>query len=394
MSSNQFIPYGTQDINAEDISAVNKVLKSAYLTQGPEIEKFEEAVCNKVNSKYSLACNSATSALHIACMALNLSKGDIVWTSPNTFVASSNCALYCGASIDFVDIDSKTLNICSEKLEKKLLYAKNKGKLPKIVILVHLTGRPCELDKIKKLSVKYKFKIIEDASHALGASYKKFPIGCCSWSDFTIFSFHPVKIITSGEGGMLTTNNKRLYKLSKLYRTHGITKNSSEFKLKSNGLWYYEQQLLGYNYRMTDIQAALGRSQLKRLDTFISKRNDIAEKYDLFLKDLPLSLPILSSKDNLLSSFHLYVIRLQEKKHINKHAQIFNYLRSNGLGVNLHYTPVHLQPYYRKFGFKKGDFPEAESYGKTAISIPIHNKLTKKMQLRVVDLIKDSLIKI
>tara|TARA_B100000900_G_scaffold415958_1_gene448126 strand:- start:8499 stop:9680 length:1182 start_codon:yes stop_codon:yes gene_type:complete len=391
MNIPKYIPYGTQDINNEDIKAVNDVLKSDFLTQGPEIKKFEEAISAKVNAKYSLACNSATSALHMACMALNLSEGDTLWTSPNTFVASANCALYCKANIDFVDINPKTFNICIEKLHEKLIKSKKNGTLPKILVIVHLTGRPCELDEISKLSKKYNFKIIEDASHAIGAEYKKSPIGSCKWSDITVFSFHPVKIITSGEGGMLTTNNKKLYERLSLFRTHGITKDSKNFKSKASGLWHYEQHLLGYNYRMTDIHAALGRSQLKRIDTFIKKRNDLAITYNSMLKNLSLDLPLLSSKNNLISSFHLYVIRLKEIEDIKRHAKIFKYLRDKGIGVNLHYTPVHLHPYYRSIGFKVGDYPEAELYGKSAISIPIHNKLTKKMQSYVVESIASAL---
>ena len=391
MTIPKYIPYGTQDINNEDIKAVNDVLKSDFLTQGPEIKKFEEAISAKVNAKYSLACNSATSALHMACMALNLSEGDTLWTSPNTFVASANCALYCKANIDFVDINPKTFNICIEKLHEKLIESKKNGTLPKILVIVHLTGRPCELDEISKLSKKYNFKIIEDASHAIGAEYKKSPIGSCKWSDITVFSFHPVKIITSGEGGMLTTNNKKLYERLSLFRTHGITKDSKNFKSKASGLWHYEQHLLGYNYRMTDIHAALGRSQLKRIDTFIKKRNDLAITYNSMLKNLSLDLPLLSSKNNLISSFHLYVIRLKEIEDIKRHAKIFKYLRDKGIGVNLHYTPVHLHPYYRSIGFKVGDYPEAELYGKSAISIPIHNKLTKKMQSYVVESIASAL---
>ncbi len=391
MNIPKYIPYGTQDINNEDIKAVNDVLKSDFLTQGPEIKKFEEAISAKVNAKYSLACNSATSALHMACMALNLSEGDTLWTSPNTFVASANCALYCKANIDFVDINPKTFNICIEKLHEKLIESKKNGTLPKILVIVHLTGRPCELDEISKLSKKYNFKIIEDASHAIGAEYKKSPIGSCKWSDITVFSFHPVKIITSGEGGMLTTNNKKLYERLSLFRTHGITKDSKNFKSKASGLWHYEQHLLGYNYRMTDIHAALGRSQLKRIDTFIKKRNDLAITYNSMLKNLSLDLPLLSSKNNLISSFHLYVIRLKEIEDIKRHAKIFKYLRDKGIGVNLHYTPVHLHPYYRSIGFKVGDYPEAELYGKSAISIPIHNKLTKKMQSYVVESIASAL---
>ncbi len=392
MSNFGFIPYGTQDLNSDDIKSVNKVLRSDFLTQGPEIEKFEDAVSKKVNSKYSVACNSATSALHIACMSLNLSDKDIVWTSPNTFVASSNCVLYCNAKIDFVDIDPTTFNICVNSLKKKLIESAKEGNLPKILILVHLTGRPCELDKIKELSKKYKFKIIEDASHAIGAKYKNIPIGSCHWSDFTIFSFHPVKIITCGEGGMLTTNSKKLYKLACMYRTHGITKNEEDFIFKKKGSWHYEQQLLGFNYRMTDIHAALGSSQLKRLDTFVSNRNKIALRYQSMMQDLPLSLPLISKKDKLVSSFHLYVIRLMEKNHIKRHAEIFENLRKKGIGVNLHYAPVHLHPYYKKLGFRVGDFPNAELYGKTAISIPMHNRVTKKIQSYIVESIKSSLL--
>ena len=391
MNNIKYIPYGTQDINKDDIEAVTSVLKSDFLTQGPEIEKFEEEVALKVGAKHSLACNSATSALHIACMALDLSDGDIVWTSPNTFVASANCALYCGAQVNFVDIDPVTFNLCTKKLEKKLIHAERDDNLPKVIILVHLTGMPCDLQKVKDLSKKYKFKIIEDASHAIGAKYKKSPIGSCKWSDITVFSFHPVKIITSGEGGMITTNSTKLFDKFNLLRSHGITKDSSKFSLKSKGLWIYEQQLLGYNYRMTDVHAALGRSQLKRLDKFVQKRNDIALRYNNMLAELPLNLPLLSSGEQLRSSFHLYVIRLKEKKHLQKHSEIFAKLRDFGIGVNLHYTPVHLHPYYRKLGFKVGDFPESENYAKSAISIPMHNKLTHKLQNYVVDSLARSL---
>lgn len=391
MTKSKYIPYGRQDIDSTDINAVKKVLNSDFLTQGPEVENFEKEISKKVNAKYSISVNSATSALHLACMALEVGEKDIVWTSPNTFVASANCALYCGAKIDFVDIDISTNNISVEKLEEKLITAKKTGKLPKVVIVVHLTGRPCEMDKIYKLSKIYNFKIIEDASHAIGASYKKSLIGSCKWSDITVFSLHPVKIITSGEGGIICTNNKILNKKCRLLRTHGITRNINDFKYKNQGLWHYEQHLLGYNYRMTDIHAALGKSQLRKIKSFINKRNSIAKKYDHFFEDTHLELPCIENKDYLVSSFHLYVIKLFHDDHIKNHKKIFKNLRKKGIGVNLHYSPVHLQPHYKKLGFSEGDFPNAEKYGKTAISIPIYPKLSLCDQEYVVKSVVEEL---
>ncbi len=383
--SNSFIPYGRQDIDDKDIESVVKVLKSSFLTQGPMVEKFEEEVSNKVNSAYSLAFNSATSALHVACLALGLKAGDNLWTTPITFVASANCGIYCGAKIDFVDIDPKTGLICTKELTKKLELAKTKNKLPKIVIPVHLAGTSCEMEEIYKLSKKYGFAIIEDASHAIGGSYKNSPVGNCDYSDITVFSLHPVKIITSGEGGIATTNNKSLDEKMKYLRSHGITKEKENFHKKNEGQWYYEQQVLGYNYRMSDIHAALGSSQLTRLSLFIQTRKKIIEDYKNDTEKLPIT--FLEVPKGVESAYHLAIIRLDNRDDIF-HRKIFDCLRSNNIGVQLHYTPVHLQPYYRNLGFTQGDFPEAESYSKNAISLPIYPSLSKKDYERVIDQLK------
>jgi len=380
------IPYGCQDITAADVEAVVEVLRSDFLTQGPMVPRFEHAVAKKVGANHAIAVNSATSALHIACLALGLDSGDRLWTSPNTFVASANCGLYCDATIDFVDIDPLTYNMDTGALEIKLEQAKKDNVLPKIVIPVHFSGQSCEMAMIHALSQRYGFKVIEDASHAIGAKYCDEYIGNCRYSDVTIFSFHPVKIITTGEGGLALTNDNDLASKMNMLRSHGITRDAEKFIQESAGDWYYEQQILGYNYRITDIQAALGLSQLDRIDDYIVKRNELAGVYNKELADLPLQLPTIREQN--YSAFHLYVIRLNISKLNKSHAQIFNELRKQGIGVNLHYLPVHLQPYYRNLGFSVDQFPKAEVYSKEAISLPMYPKLTESEQKRVVNVLR------
>lgn len=378
------IPYGRQDISEEDIQTVVEVLKSDFLTQGPMVPKFEDCVARYCGAKYAFAVNSATSALHIACMALNVKKGDIVWTSPITFVASANCALYCGAEVDFVDIDPLTYNMSVEVLSKKLELAEKAGRLPKVIIPVHLSGQPCEIDKIYELSKQYGFRIIEDASHAIGGKYKGEPIGNCKYSDITIFSFHPVKIITTCEGGMCMTNNPELASKLGRYRSHGITRQPSEMTHPPDGPWYYQQIDLGYNYRMTDIQAALGLSQMKRLDEFVAKRHAIAKRYNELLANSEVIIPY--QHPDSYSGMHLYIIRLKEDSQIT-HLQLFEKLRSAGIIVNLHYIPVYSQPYYQQFGYSIEHFPESEKYYATAISLPMYYSLSEKEQDLVVQMI-------
>lgn len=382
------IPYGKQEITQHDIDSVVDVLKSDFLTQGPQVPLFEESVKRAVNSKYAVAVNSATSALHIACLALGVGKGDVVWTTPITFVASANCALYCGADIDFVDIDPNTYNLSAQKLEEKLIDAKkNNLALPKVVIPVHLCGQPCEMSKIHELSIEYGFSIIEDASHAIGGKYKGNPIGNCEYSDITVFSFHPVKIITTAEGGLATTNNIQLVKKMDLYRSHGITRDSAMMTEESHGDWYYQQIDLGFNYRMTEMQAALGVSQMTRLHDFVARRNELAIKYDELLSGLPIITPI--QIDDSYSGRHLYVIRLNLSEISLTHKDVFMQLRENGIGVNLHYIPVYTQPYYKKLGFKAGMYPESERYYQEAISIPLFHTMTDAQQISVVEAIKE-----
>tara|TARA_Y100001968_G_C19400570_1_gene740794 strand:- start:850 stop:1914 length:1065 start_codon:yes stop_codon:yes gene_type:complete len=346
------------------------------------VEKFEAAISKTVNCKYSVAVNSGTSALHLACMALGLKEGDFLWTSPITFVASANCGLYCGAKIDFVDIDPKTGLICSEKLRKKLESAFISGTLPKIVIPVHLAGTSCDMQKIYELSKQYGFKIIEDASHAIGGSCNNYPVGSCKYSDLTVFSLHPVKIITSAEGGIASTNNEELAEKIRCLRSHGIIKDSRLFRTSNQGQWCYEQQQLGYNYRMSDILAALGLSQLSRLKIFIKKRIEIIAKYKESLSELPLDL--LEVPNNIKSSYHLAIIRLHNKNE-EFHKYIFDNLRAHNIGVQVHYTPVHLQPYYIDLGFSNGDFPQAEDYSKNAISLPIYPYLSNEDFTKIIN---------
>ena len=377
------IPYGRQSIIQSDIDSVVEVLKSDFLTQGPVVPDFEKLISTYTGSKYSVAFNSATSALHIACLALGLGPGDILWTVPNSFVASSNCALYCGAKVDFVDIDSQTRNISIDELEIKLEKASQANSLPKILIPVHFSGQPPDQENIKRLSIKYNFKIIEDASHAIGASRNGELVGSCKWSDVTIFSFHPVKIITTGEGGSAMCNDIKLYEEMKLLRSHGISRDVDK---SSHGPWYYEQQKLGFNYRMTDLSAALGISQLSRLSAFLKKRNTIAKRYDDALTNLPITLPFMA--DGNISSWHLYVVNLVKSRTEITHKIFFKKMLDSDIGVNLHYFPIHLQPYYRKLGFKSGDFPVTENYSATAMSLPIYPDLTIKDQDFVVEIIR------
>ena len=381
------IPYGRQNISEDDIKAVSDVLKSDFLTQGNAVPEFENKVSQYCNVNFAFAVNSATSALHISCLALDVGPNDIVWTSAVSFVASANCALYCGASIDFVDIDANTYNMCVKSLSAKLEQASKSGKLPKVVIPVHLTGQPCEMKEIYELSKKYKFKIIEDASHAIGARYKNTKIGDCKYSDIAVFSFHPVKIITTGEGGMATTNDIKIAEKLSLYRTHGITRDESAMQNIPDGPWYYEQIKLGFNYRMTDIQAALGISQMNRLDSFIQKRHQIFDRYNEYFKDLSLIKTPWQNKD-CRSSLHLYVIRVDNSKSKVDHNALFNYLRNNNIGVNIHYIPIYRHPFYSKLGFNFSDFPESEKYYSEAISIPIYPDLEEESQEFVYKLIK------
>ena len=385
------IPYGRQDINQQDINAVVEVLKSDFLTQGPQVPAFEQAIIDACDAKYAVAVNSATSALHIACLALGLGNDDWLWTTPNTFVASANCALYCGAKVDFVDIDPRTYNLCAKQLEKKLIAAQKVGKLPKIVIPVHFSGQSCDMQAIHELAKKYGFSIIEDASHAIGGKYKGEPIGNSRYSDITIFSFHPVKIVTSAEGGAAVTNRADLAEKMLLLRSHGITRDEELMTQDMDGPWYYQQIALGFNYRMTELQAALGLSQMQRLEAFVIKRHELASRYDNLLHDLPVTLPW--QHPDSYSARHLYVIRLQLEQINITHLDVFNALRAAGIQANLHYIPVHMQPYYQKMGFASGQFPEAEKYYKEAISIPLFSAMTEGQQDTVCSTLKTILSK-
>ncbi len=380
------IPYGRQEINQEDIDSIIKVLKSDFLTQGPTVENFESKVINNTNSKYAIALNSATSALHLSCLALGLKKGDWLWTSPISFVASANCGIYCGAFVDFVDIDPKTYNLSIRSLEAKLELAKKNNSLPKIIIPVHLSGQSCEMKEIYELSKIYGFKIIEDASHAIGGFYYNKPIGCCEFSDVTVFSFHPVKLITTAEGGMSLTNDEDVANKIRLLRSHGITRNPKFMTSSTHGDWYYQQITLGYNYRMNDIQAALGISQLSRLKSFIKRRRFLSKRYDKNLDGLPLTIPWQHSQTE--SARHLYIIRLNLKAIKLSRKEIYNLLKKEEIGVNIHYIPIHTQPYYIKLGFKNGQYPEAEKYYKEAISLPLYPGLTEKNQNHIINTLK------
>ena len=383
------IPYGKQSINQADIDSVVNVLQSDFLTQGPQVPLFEKTVAGYCGVEFSVAVNSATSALHIACLALGLGKGDYLWTSPNSFVASANCGLYCGAKVDFVDIDQKKYNLSAVELEQKLIQAKKGNRLPKIVIPVHFAGQSCDMKKIHSLSQEYGFKIIEDASHAIGGKYLDKPIGGCQYSDITVFSFHPVKIITTAEGGLATTNSKELAEKMQLYRSHGITRDESLMTNKPDGDWYYQQVDLGFNYRMTELQAALGVSQIQRLDEFVAKRHILQERYSSLLNGLPILKPY-QDKDSY-SALHLYPVQVDLDSVDKSRQQIFDELRQNGIGVNVHYIPIHTQPYYLQFGFKVGDFPNSEAYYHRAISIPLSHVMTTKQQDKILDVLKQAL---
>ncbi|TLD89311.1 UDP-4-amino-4,6-dideoxy-N-acetyl-beta-L-altrosamine transaminase [Helicobacter sp. MIT 05-5294] len=391
------IPYGKQEITQSDIDAVVETLKSPFITQGPKTQEFEQKVAQKVGAEFGVSFNSATSALHCAALALGLGKGDWLWTTPNSFVASANCGIYCGAKVDFVEIHPRTYNLDARKLEKKL-KSTPKHKLPKVLVAVHFAGQSCDMKRIWKLSKKYHFKIIEDASHALGGSYRELPIGCCKFSDITIFSFHPVKIITCAEGGIATTNNPKYVRKMQMLRSHGITKDSEDFvgsfmvgfKGDNAGAWYYEQQLLGFNYRLSELHAALGISQLERLEAYVAKRNELVRTYNESLKDLELTLPFVAPYN--YSAFHLYVVLLNKKSGI-KRRELFAKLQEEGIGAQVHYIPIHLQPFYAHFGFKKGDFKVAESYYKHAITLPLFPTLTAQEQQKVIDTLRNCVCK-
>jgi len=383
------IPYGRQDVTEADIEAVAEVLRSDFLTQGPAVPAFEQAVRGVCGARHAVAVNSGTSALHIACMALGVGPGDAVWTSAITFAASANCALYCGASVDFVDIDPKTYNLSVGALADKLAAAKAAGRLPKVVIPVHLCGQACDMHAIHALSREYGFRIIEDASHAVGGRYRGEPIGAGRYSDVTVFSFHPVKVVTAGEGGMAVTGDADLAARMSRLRTHGITRDPQQMTRAPDGPWYYEQVELGFNYRMTDIHAALGSSQLARLDAYLTRRHALAARYERLLSALPVKLPW--QHPDSYSGLHLYVIRLRLEAIVPTHRQVFERLRAAGIGVNLHYMPVYRHPYYARLGFPEGYCPEAERYYREAISLPMYPTLSEAEQDYVVDSLRSAL---
>ncbi|MFT6459545.1 UDP-4-amino-4,6-dideoxy-N-acetyl-beta-L-altrosamine transaminase [Pseudophaeobacter arcticus] len=380
------IPYGRQDIRQQDLDAVIEVLKSDFITQGPVVPQFEAALAEKSGAAHAVAMNSATSALHVAVVALGLGQGDLMWTTPITFVASANCGRYVGADVDFVDIDPETFNMCPRALATKLAQAEAAGRLPKVIVPVHMCGQSAAMCEIAELVRPYGIRIVEDASHAVGGRYRDQPVGSCQYSDITIFSFHPVKIITTAEGGMALTNDVELAARMELLRSHGITRDPTRMTQDSDGPWYYQQVELGWNYRMTEIQAALGLSQQLRLADYVEARNALANRYDRLLADLPLDLP--GRLEATRSAFHLYVIRLHDA---SRRREVFETLRANGIGVNLHYIPVHLQPYYRDLGFAEGDFPAAEDYYSRAISIPLFAQLSEVEQDEVVARILEAL---
>lgn len=383
------IPYGRQDVTQADIDLVTEVLRSDFLTQGPAVPRFEQAAAAQVGARHAVAVSSATAALHVACMALDLGPGDRLWTVPNTFVASANCGRYCGADVDFVDIDARTWNMSVSALKDKLVRARRAGALPKVIVPVHFAGQPTEQEAIFDLSREFGFRVIEDASHSIGAARRGEKVGSCRWSDIAIFSFHPVKIVTTGEGGLALTNDEQLARKLAMLRTHGITRSRNEFLADSAPLWHYEQQILGYNYRLTDIQAALGSSQLTRLDRYVARRNEIARRYSEALAGLHLQLPHVSPEN--LSAFHLYVVRVPPVPGRVNRCELFAQLRAAGIGVNVHYMPVHLQPYYRQLGFAPGQFPEAEAHAAEAITLPMYPGLTDGQQDHVVRVLESFL---
>ena len=383
------IPYGCQEITQEDIDAVVDVLESDFLTQGPKVPEFENTVASHVGASFGVAVNSATSALHVACAALGLGQGDWLWTSPVTFVASANCGLYCGAKVDFVDIDPRTYNLCPDALERKLEQAREQDRLPKVVVPVHLCGQPCDMERIKALSDRYGFRIVEDASHAIGGKYQGEFVGSGRYSDITVFSFHPVKIVTTAEGGMAVTNDAELAQRMEMLRSHGITRDPARMTHEPDGPWYYQQVDLGFNYRMTELQAALGVSQMARLDDFVKRRHELARRYDELLADLPVVTPW--QHPDSYSGLHLYVIRLKLAEIRASHREVFESLRKQGIGVNLHYIPVHTQPFYAAMGFAPDDFPESMRYYNEAISIPMYHGLTFEQQDTVVAALKEAL---
>ncbi|KAB0499759.1 UDP-4-amino-4,6-dideoxy-N-acetyl-beta-L-altrosamine transaminase [Pseudomonas vancouverensis] len=376
------IPYGRQSVDQTDIDAVVEVLQSDWLTQGPTIERFERAMAERCQAGFAVAVCNATAALHIACLAADLGPGDWLWTTPNTFLASANCGRYCGAGVDFVDIDPLTWNLDAEVLASKLEQAERDGKLPKVLVAVAFSGQSCDMRRIAELAERYAFTVIEDASHAVGASYAGRPVGCGEFAAMTVFSFHPVKIITSAEGGMVLTNRPELAERLQRLRSHGMTRDPQQMSEPSHGPWYYQQVELGFNYRITDLQAALGLSQLARLDEFVARRRELAARYSRLLAHLPLTLPVAQVQAE--SAWHLYVVRLQTGRINLSHRQVFEGLRAAGVGVNLHYIPVHLQPYYRDLGFAEGDFPQAERYYTEAISLPLFPLLSDEQQDTVV----------
>lgn len=386
------IPYGRQDINEQDLQAVIEVLKSDFLTQGPKVPEFEIQVAQKVGAKHALAVNSATSALHIACLALGLGEGDWLWTTPITFVASANCGRYCGAQVDFVDIDPITFNLSPKALAEKLTIAEAEGRLPKVVVVVHLCGQSCEMRDVHALSERYGFKVIEDASHAVGGKYLGEYIGCGRYSDITVFSFHPVKIITTAEGGMALTNNDLLAEKMNLFRSHGVTREPHLMTHEPDGPWYYQQVALGFNYRMTELQAALGLSQLTRLDRYVEQRNQLAQRYDKQLSSNGL-IQTPSQQPDIVSARHLYIIRLVLDEIKTSRKTVFEGLRGAGIGVNVHYIPVHTQPYYQEQGFKWGQYPNAERYYQEAISLPLYPQLTHEEQDFIVEQLRAQVTK-
>ena len=384
------IPYGRQSIDQADIDAVVEVLKSDWLTQGPTIERFEAAMAERCEAGFGVAVCNATAALHIACLAAGLGEGDVLWTSPNTFLASANCGRYCGADVDFVDIDPLTWNLDARALEHKLEIAERDGTLPKVLVAVAFSGQSCDMRAIAELSRRYGFVVIEDASHAVGARYAGRPVGCGEFADMTVFSFHPVKIVTTGEGGLVLTNRPELAERLRRLRSHGMTRDPAQMTEPSHGPWYYQQVELGFNYRITDLQAALGLSQLNKLDGFLARRRELVARYEQLLADLPLTLPSLQAEAE--SAWHLYVVRVQTSRITLSHRQVFEGLRAAGIGVNVHYIPVHLQPYYRDLGFAQGDFPQAEAYYAEAISLPMYPLMTDEQQNQVVEQLRRLLV--